>query len=250
MIKVSISPFPNCGLCNQLYYLASTFIDCLLHRRNEFMVYGMLQEINSHQFIPISCVLNLTLMNQMLPVKIVDGFRDKGPWASASSWKLLNDYPDLARKFYSHIRFSNQVIYPTRNMPREFEYMIHLRLETDAVEHWSRMNDMSQDDFKKRLEDWYMDAIDKNIPKGEGVLVLTGNKENRVWRYLVEAYKIYHLDKPGVPREVAAAMDLSMAQRCKKIFIGGGGSTFTEFIMTTVRPTGILCDLNHLDKIE
>ena len=47
---------------------------------------------------------------------------------------------------------------------------IHLRLEEDAVEHWAKENKMTPNDFKKIIEDKYIDVITRNLKKEDVTL--------------------------------------------------------------------------------
>ena len=42
---------------------------------------------------------------------------------------------------------------------------IHLRLEEDAITHWSKENNMNEEDYKKLVEFNYIKTIKENIDK-------------------------------------------------------------------------------------
>ena len=142
MYKVHLTPYPHCGLCNQLNFLASNYIYCVLNRIPEMIIYGMLVEINTHRFIGISQVMNLEHMNKRLSVKIIDGSGYSGPFSMPNSWDLLSKHPQLASDFFKHIVFVPWIQKNALSIP-SIDNMIHLRIENDAVQHWSAINKIS-----------------------------------------------------------------------------------------------------------
>ena len=82
---------------------------------------------------------------------------------------------------------------------------IHLRLEEDAVEHWAKENKMTPKDFKKIIEDKYIDAITRNLKKEDVTLILSNNYDNRVIQFLRENnYNYIETQKISNYRDVAA----------------------------------------------
>ena len=114
--------------------------------------------------------------------------------------------------------------------------VIHLRIEEDAIHHWSAQNNMNQNAFKRLLSVKYIELIKNNIQKEDITLVLTGNTNNDVVQFMKEnEYNVMFVDKkfntnqPG--RELNAIVDLIIGRYCNNIFIGCGGSTFSELLL-------------------
>ena len=244
--KLNIVPFASCGLCNQLLFIVSTMVYCYHHSISKIMIRGCLSDINTNELVPISLILNLDEINRRSPIQLIDGFQDSGPFLHPISFSHLHQSP-MKSVFCKCIAFSSFIVNYSKalSFPSQV-YMIHLRLEEDALLHWSKMNNLTIEEFRNKLETWYLSTLQTNVPKGSSILVLTGNINNSVWTYLQENYTVFYQPKPNIPREFAAAIDLYLAQKCNQIFIGAGGSTFTDFIIHTYAPTSILVDLNHL----
>ena len=122
-------------------------------------------------------------------------------------------------------------------IPNKKINVIHLRLETDAIKHWSKMNNMDQLQFKDYTENKYIQLIAKNISQSDYTIILSGSQDNKVITYLKEnnyCYKSTH--KHYEDREKNAIVDLLISQNCTNIFIGNfnfeklNGSTFSYYI--------------------
>ena len=244
--KINIVPYPHCGLCNQLLFLVYTMLYCYHNSISKIMIRGCLTEINTHQIVPISLLLNLEEINRRSPVQLIDGFYDRGPFQRPHLVTQFHQSP-MKSVFCKCIAFSSFIVNYSKalSFPSQV-YMIHVRLEDDALKHWSKMNNITIEEFRTKLETWYISTLQTNVPKGSSILVLTGNINNSVWTYLQKNYTVFYQPKPKIPREFAAAVDLSLAKKCNQLFIGAKGSTFSDFILYTYAPTSILVDLNHL----
>ena len=62
--------------------------------------------------------------------------------------------------------------------------VIHLRLEEDAIVHWSKMNNMSKLNFQNYIEQKYINIIKKYINKKDITVLLTYSTNNNVIHYL------------------------------------------------------------------
>jgi DNA-dependent RNA polymerase auxiliary subunit epsilon len=114
--------------------------------------------------------------------------------------------------------------------------VIHLRLEDDAIDHWSKQNNMNQPVFKRLLTVKYIELIKNTIQKEDITLLLTGDTNNDVVQFMKEnEYNIMFIDKkfsgnqPG--RELNAVVDLIIGRYCNNVFIGCDGSTFSELLL-------------------
>jgi hypothetical protein len=133
--------------------------------------------------------------------------------------------------------------------------VIHLRLEEDAIIHWSKKNKMSQSDFKSYLETKYIGIIEKYNCKDDFNLILSHSFSNRVIDHLNELNIEYSfVDKFFDDREKNAIIDLLASRCCNNLFIGNfniirsNGSTFSYYIGNILNPDTVKIYID-LDKI-
>jgi hypothetical protein len=220
-------------------------------------------------------VLNLIEINKYLHkynLKIVDGFNINSNAFRPISWEVIT----LAKKhgnkrllafideIYSNLYFSKYLMsYALNFINEKLNYnpikcdvldnvsdnvvdnteesnkkinVIHLRLEDDAIDHWSKQNNMNQQVFKRLLTVKYIELISNTIQKEDITLILTGDTNNEVVQFMNEnEYNIMFIDKkfsgnqPG--RELNAVVDLIIGRYCNNVFIGCDGSTFSELLL-------------------
>ena len=164
----------------------------------------------------------------------------------------------IGKDIYNHLRFHPNIASPPltfvttilKSHPAGRTNVVHLRLESDGITHWSKMNDMTADSFRDRLTDKYIAMISKHVSKTDPTFVLTGDEDNPVIDYMKTNGYHYHIfKKPNRYREINAIMDMVIGRTCTNVFIGAGGSTFSQLlnIYLTNVPSTHLLDLNHID---
>lgn len=133
--------------------------------------------------------------------------------------------------------------------------VLHLRLEDDAIKHWSKMNGISEDDYKKYIENKYIELIKKYISKTDENIILSQSLSNRVIDFLSDNNYIFKFSRKFFEdREKNAIVDLLISKYCNNIFIGNfnvvnlNGSTFSYYIGKCVKNTTsqIYIDLDHI----
>jgi len=133
--------------------------------------------------------------------------------------------------------------------------IIHLRLEDDAINHWSMMNQMTHDDFKNYIEKKYINLIENYISKTDETIILSSSLSNKVVDFLIEnQYSFKFNQKFFEDREKNAIVDLLTAKYCNHIFIGNfniknlNGSTFSYYIGKCIQHNvkKIYIDLDHI----
>jgi hypothetical protein len=134
--------------------------------------------------------------------------------------------------------------------------VIHLRIEVDAILHWSKMNKMSALFFQNYIEQKYINIIKKYINKNELTVLLTYSNNNNVIQYLKQNEYNYYIspkiDKWG--REINAIKDASIIGLCNNVFIGNfnlqnlNGSSLSYYLLNKLRPN-VKCITIDLDKI-
>jgi hypothetical protein len=151
---------------------------------------------------------------------------------------IQNDQTEFTKGIFRNIVFQGQFlqkaaeyITPIREKYKNIN-CIHLRLEEDAVEHWARENKMSPMDFKRIIEDKYIDAITRNLKKEDATLILSDNYDNRVIHFLREnGYYFIETQKMRKDREVAAIYDLHIGQYCNNVYILVYDSSFSYTLL-------------------
>ena len=154
------------------------------------------------------------------------------------SLKIQNDQTEFTKGIFRNIVFqsyfiqrANEYIQRTININKNIN-CIHLRLEDDAVEHWARENKISTVDFKKIMEDKYIDAITINLKKEDATFILSDNYDNRVIQFLREnGYNFIKTPKMSEDREVAAVYDLHIGQYCNNVYVLVYDSSFSYTLL-------------------
>jgi hypothetical protein len=127
--------------------------------------------------------------------------------------------------------------------------VIHLRVEQDAINHWSKMNKIDKETFKKLLIEKYINLITSSIKNDDKTIVLSYSLDNEVINYMKENGYEYCVCMKEIKqnREENAIIDLLNSKACNNVFIGAGGSTFSQVILKNISPKKTLMfDLNNI----
>jgi hypothetical protein len=159
-----------------------------------------------------------------------------------------------------HLKYNNDYINLSKNILEKINInkninLLHLRLEEDAIKHWSKQNNMSEEYFKNYLEIKYISLIKNHIDPKDQTIILSGSLTNGVIDFLIQNNYNYILnDKYFDEREKNAIIDFLISNNCNNVFIGNfnfenlNGSTFSYYIQkllnTNVKKINI-----DLDKI-
>jgi len=120
--------------------------------------------------------------------------------------------------------------------------VIHLRVESDAIQHWSDMNkhtynDMTYDKFQKEIEAKYIEMITKYMDRKDKIVILSNSYVNSVIDFLIQNdYNIMIPTKYFEHREKNAIVDLFVSRACNNVFLGcmnkpmNIGSSFSHYI--------------------
>jgi hypothetical protein len=147
-------------------------------------------------------------------------------------------------------------------------HVMHLRIESDAIIHWSAKNKMNEEAFKKSLCEKYIDILKihilhpNNRRPGDRLFVLSYSESNPVLDFLNEQnYPYFFINKDRYRgREWNAAIDLVTASNlCNGVFIGNfnidrlDGSTFSYMLYTLLKKKqenilSVMIDLDHIDE--
>jgi len=133
--------------------------------------------------------------------------------------------------------------------------IIHLRLEYDAIQHWSKMNSMNESYFKKYIYIKYITIIRKYINKNDTTILVSQSVSNPVIDFLRENGYRYLINKKFFEdREKNAIVDFLISKNCNSIFIGNfnffnsNGSTFSYYIAKLLKNNvkKIMIDLDRI----
>jgi len=152
-------------------------------------------------------------------------------------------YLDISKRQLSDVILTNKV------------NLIHLRIEEDAINHWSRMNRISKQNFKIKLENKYIQLIQEYIDKNDITIILSSSFDNNVIDFLdKEKYKYFTSENNYKYRELNAIVDFIISKQCNNVFIGNfnfngmNGSSFSYYIKQNLHSdiTYKYIDLDHI----
>jgi hypothetical protein len=135
--------------------------------------------------------------------------------------------------------------------------IIHLRIEQDAINHWSTFNKMTPEEFESKLINRYIELIKKYISTNDQTIILSTSTDNKVIDYLkTNSYNYLIPNKHFPDRELNALVDLLISKNANNIFIGCfdharlGGSTFSYYIgeLLNKQIKKIYLDLDNIDN--
>ena len=250
---VNICPLKNMGLCNQIYTLVGAILMCHQMKIPLLFVGPFHLEVNSESYSKIEKILHIDSINDYIRPKYKVGVFDVNTYAYKYHKKNLTRYtinPDLIEcSKLVNTKEGNDILNNLRFQPKlvsvPMEYLnekknhfdisqlqiVHLRVEDDAILHWSSINKMRGGNFFHKLCEKYIHLIEKHINKEDPILFLTGNIDNPVINYVKKhQYKYMYFTKTSKFREINAIMDLILGKMCGRVFIGAGGSTFSDMI--------------------
>lgn len=119
--------------------------------------------------------------------------------------------------------------------------VIHLRVEPDAIEFWSKQNKLEYTEFQYIIESKYIEMIQKYMDKTDQIIILSNSYENGVFDFLIQnEYNIFMPDKHYDDREKNAIVDFIISKQCNNVFLGcvhntvWNGSSFSYYISKTL----------------
>ncbi|ARF12331.1 hypothetical protein Klosneuvirus_5_1, partial [Klosneuvirus KNV1] len=166
-----------------------------------------------------------------------------------SNLLYVNGCNAIAKKVIDEIPLKNKI------------NVIHLRVEDDAIKHWSKMNKLSYDEFKEQICNKYIKLIIKYFDKDNHIIVLTYNIDNPVIKYMYDnGYKYSFVNKQNkMGRELNAAIDINVSRACNGTFIGcanienNSGSTFSFYVHLLAKKNNaktVMFDIDHINEPE
>lgn len=127
---------------------------------------------------------------------------------------------------------------------------IHLRLENDAIEHWSKENNISPHKFKEIIEQKYISNIFKYINKNDITIILSSDYNNNVINFLQgNQYNILTTPQWSPYRDISAIYDLHIADYCNNTYIGVYESSFSYLILFRIKShIKNYCEIKYIDN--
>jgi hypothetical protein len=174
-------------------------------------------------------------------------------------FRWINNQPlfeDIMKNLKYKTIIDNHSLLPLSSRYNSKINVVHLRLEDDAINHWSKQNHMTTKVFKHKLEEKYIQLIRENIDPKQ-VTIVVGSKENKVIDFMIEneyncrVFSVLELNG----REVHAIFDLLQAAECNETFISNfnyqklNGSSFSYYISLLSKPKKIVgLDIDHINS--
>ena len=159
-------------------------------------------------------------------------------------WEVIQDPAnnDIKKELFQSIRFVPSIVSPAlkfvndsqNNRKKGTTNVIHLRIEKDWLDHVSshRNPRVSPSVVYKEIADKYIDLIRQHIQTDDTTFILTGSSNNQVIDYLRDnQYTFFLFPKITPYREINAAMDMVIGKQCNNVFIGCGGSSFSDILL-------------------
>ena len=240
------------GLCNQLWSVISGIIMCIKDGKRVLLIDKFLLNVHTNSYCSIGKILCLPSMNiflQKYNIVLVDGVHineRNTPGLKVLKpfdWKIVTDPANdsIKNELYQNIRFVSSIVAPAlkfvndsqNNRKKGTINVIHLRIEQDWLDHVSsgRNPRVSPAVIANQIAKKYIDLIQKHIQRDELTFILTGSSNNQVVDYLRNNKYTYFIFPKITPyREMNAAMDMVIGKQCNHVFIGCGGSSFSDIL--------------------
>lgn len=164
-----------------------------------------------------------------------------GPYINTIGW--INSFNDnMFDKILKNIKYNDSFILRSEIMAKKINTnkkvnVIHLRLEEDGIVHWSRINNVAQNEYREYLEKKYIRLIKTYLSETDENIIVSSSLSNGVIDFLKQNnYNYKFIDKFFDDREKNAIVDLLLSRHCNNIFIGNfniknlNGSTFSYYI--------------------
>jgi hypothetical protein len=162
-------------------------------------------------------------------------------YVSFQNSKRYNDGTELFVYVLRNLKFHNNYVSLADEFVRgnidlnEKINCIHLRLEDDAITHWAKENKINKDDYKKILENKYINTIKKFIDKKDTTIILSHNYQNDVIDYLTtNGYNYVLTPKMNTFRDISAIIDMHIGQYCNGVYISVFESSYSFALLTRI----------------
>jgi hypothetical protein len=255
-----------------MYSVITGVIFALYKNKHTLVIDGFQDDYSVYKYTAISEVLDLDEMNRCLEpfdIRLRD-VRDQ-----PTDERVI--YPMCCPTYADHrmfdivlrsIRFHPSYVSLAKQFVDQIEpgariNALHIRVEDDAIRHWCKSNEMSEDEFRTALAKRYIDIITEHVDKTDVNLILSYSTDNAVLDFMKEnGYRYMLTEKDhSLGREKNAIVDTLVAQACNNVMLANMnfddslGSTFSYFVakrlLDNVKCVAIdIRDLNIPDAIR
>lgn len=231
------------GLCNQIYSITGCIEYCIKNEINNIVCDGFLLEIKTKEYCLLSQVMDMKKINEILKIhklELRDATEDERRTIQFQQSPVLYMGNSFNAKIFTNIL--NNIIFLedyntiAKNIVKYDKInVIHLRLEYDAVNVFSKHMNIHPDVYRVVNEHRYIESISKYIDKNVMTVILTNDKSNRVIDYMKRyKYKFILTEKKFDKRELNALVDLHIGFMCNTVLIGSYDSSFSYTILNRV----------------
>ena len=269
------------GLTNQIFALITSIIIAIYKRESIVVFDYFLDDFSKEDYTIISNIINMEQMNIFLfdkyRVLLIDRYNIDSIIVSENIINKINENTeynytfgwindinaDLFENILLNIRFHPDFVEKAdrcmQTVSDKKTNIIHLRVEDDAIKHWSKMNHMTECEFRGFIENKYIELIKRHFDKDDETIILSSSSKNGVIDFLErEGYSYTFTEKHFAGREKNAIVDLLISKRCNNIFIGNfnpiklNGSSFSYFISKSLDNDvkRIMIDLDRIMDAE
>jgi hypothetical protein len=112
---------------------------------------------------------------------------------------------------------------------------IHLRIEDDVIEFYSKLLNIDKNNFKKFIEDKFINIIDSLMNKTDLIIVLSYSLDNRVLEFLEKNCYNYIINtEKDEDREISAINDLLLGENCNNYYICVWESSYSYTLLCRI----------------
>lgn len=171
--------------------------------------------------------------------------------------KFNNYFIEKSNQFLLNTVYKNSTLNESNNININ---VIHLRLEDDAIKHWSKQNKLAPNIFKAILINKYIEIIKNYVNPNDCNIILSYSTNNGVLDFMKSQNLKYIMmtKELELGREKNALLDYIISKSCNHLFIGNfnmeklNGSTFSYLIFKSLPITHpikkVIIDLDHINS--
>jgi hypothetical protein len=205
---------------------------CPCEKKNIFLNY----QINEYL---IEEIYEEELKNDIVIDFLEANYQNTFAWINSFNKEMFED-------ILVHLEYSIDFLFLSKNIEEKLNLdkkinVLHLRVEEDAILHYSKINNLSSINYKTIIENKYISLIKKYIDPSDQNIILSGSLSNSVIDFLIQnKYNFVFSDKDFDDREKNAIIDFLISKYCNNKFIGNfnfemlNGSTFSYYIALTM----------------
>jgi hypothetical protein len=190
------------GLTNQIFAMITSIIIAIYKKEPVVVFHHFLDDFSKEDYTIISNVIDMEQSNiwlfdkygiilidrhnidsRIVSDNIINNIIKNKEYSYIFGW--INDInKDLFENILMNIRFHPDFVKKADSFIQTIgdkkTNVIHLRVEDDAIKHWSKINDMSEEEFRCFIENKYIELIKRHIDKKDETIILSSSSINGV----------------------------------------------------------------------